>query len=86
MPSIGIAFGFIVLCVSAGFVCYAFTIRYFYPDLNDPSPNVDAYWPSVEHAIAWLIAGVAALIGLPIIGFSTWCFTKRRSKSAASGA
>ena len=79
MPAIGIVFGIAVLSVSFGFVYYAFTIRREFPDLNDPSPGVDAYWPAVEHMISHLIAGVAALVGLPILGISAWQFWVRRS-------
>ena len=86
VPAIGVFIGFAILCVSIGFVYYAFTIRRDYPDLNDPSRNVDAYWPSVVYAIANFIAGIAAFFGLPVFGYSIWRFTKRRSVSKPPSA
>ena len=86
LPAIGAVLGFTLVCVATGFLYYAFTIRRDYPDLNDPSPDVDAYWPAVEHLISQIIAGFAAIIGLPILGFSVWQFVARRSATQSPSA
>jgi hypothetical protein len=76
-PAIGVSTGLVCVAIAVGFIYYGFTLRRDYPDLSDPSPNVDAYWPAVVHLIAHIIAGIVCIFGLPILAFSLYRFVKR---------
>ncbi|MCA9246435.1 MAG: hypothetical protein KDA42_04945 [Planctomycetales bacterium] len=66
----GLLFGLVCVAIAGAQVYYAHTLRRDYPGLSDPSPNVDGYWPALAHSIAHTIAGVAALLGVPVLGSS----------------
>jgi len=53
-----------------------------FPDMSDPSPDVDAYWPAIVELIMYLYAGVAALIGIPTFLYSLVAFRRRRRQTA----
>jgi hypothetical protein len=64
-----------------GYAAYRLTIDY--PGLNDPSPNVDGYWPAVVNLIYKVFAAISALSAI-IIG-AIWGYYSliRRTKLKA---
>ncbi len=58
----------IVMC-SAGmyFFFTAYRLRHDFPDLEDHSPNVDWYWPSVAHTVANIFGTATATVGIVML-------------------
>lgn len=56
---------------TAYFAYLAFQLRVAFPELHDPSPNADGYWPHLFHDIYLLLGGVLALaaFGLFVIAY-----------------
>jgi hypothetical protein len=70
--------GLATCSVGAWFFHYSYTLRRDYPDLTDKSPDVDSYWPAVEHLISNVIATGATLVGLIVLAFAGGAFVRAR--------
>ncbi len=62
-----------------GYAAYRLTIDF--PGLNDPSPNVDGYWPAVASLINKIVAAICGMLAITIGAVWNYCSFKRRTKS-----
>lgn len=76
---LGMVFGTLQILAAAYFVVRIVYLHLEYPGLSDPSPGMDAYWPEVVVFIYWVLAGILALIGVPLFMYSF--FATRRGRN-----
>jgi ABC-type Fe3+ transport system permease subunit len=82
--SIGSIFAAILIVTLAatstyfGYEAYRLTIEY--PGLNDPSPNVDGYWPAVVNLFCTVIAAISGLLAIIIGMIWGYCSHSRRTR------
>ena len=65
-----------------GYAAYRLTIDY--PGLNDPSPNVDGYWPAVVNLIYKIFAAISGLLAMMVAVIWGYCSHARRTKMKIS--
>lgn len=61
-----------------GYAAYRLTIDY--PGLNDPSPNVDGYWPAVVNLIYKIFAAISGLLAIIVAAIWGYCLRSRRTR------
>lgn len=61
-----------------GYAAYRLTIDY--PGLNDPSPNVDGYWPAIVNLVYKIFAAISGLLAIGVAAIWVYCLHSRRTK------
>ena len=66
----------VVTAIYFGYAAHRLTIDY--PGLNDPSPDVDGYWPAVANFVYMIFAAISGMLAI-IIGaiWGYYSFTRR---------
>ncbi len=72
-----------LLAISSYFGYAAYRLTIDYPGLNDPSPNVDGYWPAVVNLIYKVFAATSALLAIIIGAIWGYYSVNRRTKLKA---
>jgi hypothetical protein len=69
-PIIGAVVGGSLVSVAALLITSAIYCYVMYPDLQDHSPKVDAYWPALVIYSSGILAAIALVIGAPMLWVS----------------
>lgn len=74
----------LAVCSTGVYFSYgAYRLRRDYPDLEDHSPNVDWYWPSVAHSMDNVLGTVATLTGAFMLLIAAIAFLSSQKEDKA---